>query len=119
VLVCGVYGNIPEADVHRTIETLPQFCARNATVIWTRHRGPHIVTLHVSFEQALHRVESDPTRGIRRVALSRDPAFLAANHADFAARSAAVSASDRINDTETISTAGLAESLLARYLLVA
>jgi hypothetical protein len=75
------------------------------------------VTLHVSFKQALRRVESDPTRGIRRVALSRDPAFLATNLADFAARSAAVSLSDLIIDPETISTASLAESLLARYLL--
>ena len=38
VLVCGVFGNIPDDDVHRTIEALPQFCARDATVIWTRHR---------------------------------------------------------------------------------
>ncbi len=40
VLVCGVFGNIPDDDVHRTIDALPQFCARDATVIWTRHRGP-------------------------------------------------------------------------------
>jgi thymidylate kinase len=77
---------------------------------------PHIVTLHVSFEQALHRAERDPTRGIRRVALSRDPSFLARNHADFAARSAEVSANDLVIDTETSSTARLAASLLARYL---
>ena len=44
VLVCGVFGNIPEANVHRTIDTLPQLCARNATVIWTRHRGPPDLT---------------------------------------------------------------------------
>jgi hypothetical protein len=44
VLVCGVFGNIPDDDVHRTIEALPQFCARNATVIWTRHRGPPDLT---------------------------------------------------------------------------
>jgi hypothetical protein len=39
VLVCGVFGNIPTDDIYRTIEFLPQFCARNATVIWTRHRA--------------------------------------------------------------------------------
>ncbi len=38
VLVCGVFGNIPDADVERTVRALPQFCARGATVIWTRHR---------------------------------------------------------------------------------
>jgi hypothetical protein len=44
VLVCGVFGNIPDDDVHRTIEALPEFCARDATVIWTRHRGPPDLT---------------------------------------------------------------------------
>jgi Putative methyltransferase len=39
VLVCGVFGNIRNDDIHRTIEFLPQFCACNATVIWTRHRA--------------------------------------------------------------------------------
>lgn len=38
VLMAGVFGNISDADVHRTIEALPQPCARNATVIWTRSR---------------------------------------------------------------------------------
>ena len=40
VLVCGVFGNISDADIRRTIEFLPQLCAENATVIWTRHRRP-------------------------------------------------------------------------------
>ncbi len=44
VLVCGVFGNIPDVDVHRTIDALPQFCRRDATVIWTRHRGPPDLT---------------------------------------------------------------------------
>ena len=38
VLLCGVFGNIPDNDVHRTIATLPQFCKPGALVIWTRHR---------------------------------------------------------------------------------
>jgi len=44
VLVCGVFGNIPTSDVRWTIETLPQLCAQEATVIWTRHRGPPDLT---------------------------------------------------------------------------
>jgi len=40
VLVCGVFGNISDADIASTIEFLPQLCAENATVIWTRHRRP-------------------------------------------------------------------------------
>jgi hypothetical protein len=38
VLVCGVFGNLTNAHIERTIVALPQFCARGAVVIWTRHR---------------------------------------------------------------------------------
>lgn len=39
VLACGVFGNVSDADIRRTVETLPAFCATGATVLWTRHRG--------------------------------------------------------------------------------
>jgi hypothetical protein len=39
VLVCGVFGNIPDEDVERTIGALPQLCREGGAVIWTRHRG--------------------------------------------------------------------------------
>ena len=38
VLVCGVFGNVSDADVRRTIGALPALCAPDATVIWTRAR---------------------------------------------------------------------------------
>jgi hypothetical protein len=38
VLLCGVFGNISDRDVQRTINALPQLCARDASVVWTRHR---------------------------------------------------------------------------------
>jgi hypothetical protein len=38
VLVCGVFGNICDEDVRGTIQHLPELCARDATVIWTRGR---------------------------------------------------------------------------------
>ena len=38
VLMAGVFGNVSDEDVHRTIEALPQLCAPDATVIWTRSR---------------------------------------------------------------------------------
>ncbi|MEH0936164.1 SAM-dependent methyltransferase [Micromonospora psammae] len=38
VLMVGVFGNISDADVKRTIAALPQLCAAGATVIWTRTR---------------------------------------------------------------------------------
>lgn len=38
VLLCGIFGNVSDADVRRTIEAAPQLCAPRAEVIWTRHR---------------------------------------------------------------------------------
>jgi hypothetical protein len=44
VLVCGVFGNISDADIRGTVRALPSLCAEGATVIWTRHRRPPDVT---------------------------------------------------------------------------
>jgi hypothetical protein len=38
VLACGIFGNVSDDDVRTTVATLPQLCARGATVVWTRHR---------------------------------------------------------------------------------
>jgi hypothetical protein len=40
VLACGVFGNVTEAAVERTIASCPQLCAAGGTVVWTRHRRP-------------------------------------------------------------------------------
>jgi hypothetical protein len=40
VLVCGVFGNVSDDDMGRTIDMLPMLCAPNATMVWTRHRRP-------------------------------------------------------------------------------
>lgn len=47
VLVCGVFGNVDDDDVRRTVESLPQLCAPSATVIWTRHRREPDLTPHI------------------------------------------------------------------------
>jgi hypothetical protein len=39
VLMCGVFGNISDEDVRRTVASLPMLCASGATVVWTRHRN--------------------------------------------------------------------------------
>lgn len=44
VLVCGVFGNISMRDIRHTIACLPQLCAKDAMVIWTRHRLESDVT---------------------------------------------------------------------------
>lgn len=38
VLMCGVFGNVPDGDVRRTVAALPRLCAPGATVLWTRSR---------------------------------------------------------------------------------
>lgn len=39
VLLCGIFGNISDANIQTTIEAAPQLCAKGAEVVWTRHRG--------------------------------------------------------------------------------
>ena len=38
VLECGVFGNISDADVERTVRASPALCAPGATLLWTRNR---------------------------------------------------------------------------------
>ncbi|GAA4460911.1 class I SAM-dependent methyltransferase family protein [Phytohabitans houttuyneae] len=38
VLACGIFGNVSDDDIRRTIAMLPGFCVTGGTVIWTRHR---------------------------------------------------------------------------------
>jgi hypothetical protein len=38
VLMCGVFGNLADADVHRLVGFLPALCRPGATLIWTRSR---------------------------------------------------------------------------------
>jgi Putative methyltransferase len=38
VLACGIFGNVSDEDVRGTIQHLPELCAKDATVIWTRGR---------------------------------------------------------------------------------
>jgi hypothetical protein len=44
VLLCGVLGNISDADVERTLAVLPELCSVGATVVWTRSRRPADLT---------------------------------------------------------------------------
>jgi hypothetical protein len=40
VLVCGVFGNITDDDIRRTVGCCAQLCATGGTVVWTRARRP-------------------------------------------------------------------------------
>ncbi|HEY7024238.1 MAG TPA: class I SAM-dependent methyltransferase family protein [Candidatus Limnocylindrales bacterium] len=47
VLVCGVFGNISDEDIEKTLRALPMFAAHGATVIWTRHRREPDMTVKI------------------------------------------------------------------------
>jgi hypothetical protein len=38
VLACGIFGNITDEDIRRTVGFCTRLCATGGTVIWTRHR---------------------------------------------------------------------------------
>ena len=44
LLLCGIFGNISDRDIKRTVDAAPALCGVNATVIWTRHRRPPDLT---------------------------------------------------------------------------
>ena len=44
LLLAGIFGNVNDADIKRTVDAAPALCAPGATVIWTRHRRPPDVT---------------------------------------------------------------------------
>jgi hypothetical protein len=44
ILACGVFGNITDTDIERTISILPQLCAHGGYVVWTRNRKPPDIT---------------------------------------------------------------------------
>jgi hypothetical protein len=47
LLLCGIFGNVSDADIERTARAAPALCAPGATVIWTRHRRPPDLTPRV------------------------------------------------------------------------
>lgn len=44
LLLCGIFGNVSDADIERTVRASPALCSDGATVIWTRHRRPPDLT---------------------------------------------------------------------------
>ena len=54
LLVCGVFGNLSEANVIEMAGRLPGLCEPAATMIWTRHREPPDLTvpLRAALEEA-------------------------------------------------------------------
>ena len=42
LLLGGIFGNVKDDDVERTVRAVPSLLADNGTVLWTRHRVPRI-----------------------------------------------------------------------------
>jgi hypothetical protein len=38
LLLCGIFGNVSNEDVERTVAAVPSLLATSGTVVWTRHR---------------------------------------------------------------------------------
>ncbi len=38
LLLCGIFGNVPDEDIHHTAAASASMCRPGGTVIWTRHR---------------------------------------------------------------------------------
>ena len=80
VLVCGVFGNVTDDDVMRTIDLLPTLCAPGATVIWTRHRRAPDLTPAVrrrfaaaGFEEVAFHALDGTTQGVGMHRLTAAP----------------------------------------------
>ncbi len=44
LLLCGIFGNISDAEIEQVARAAPAMCSPGATVIWTRHRREPDVT---------------------------------------------------------------------------
>jgi hypothetical protein len=44
LLLCGIFGNVSDRDIQRTVHAAGALCRNGATVIWTRHRRPPDLT---------------------------------------------------------------------------
>src|SRR5215469_6346511 len=47
LLLCGIFGNVSDEDIHRTATAAAMMCRSGGTVIWTRHRRDPDLTPHV------------------------------------------------------------------------
>jgi hypothetical protein len=47
LLLCGIFGNVGDEDVARTVAVVPAILATGGTVIWTRHRRAPDLTVRI------------------------------------------------------------------------
>ncbi len=81
VLACGIFGNLSDEEVHRTVRHLPALCTRQGSVIWTRGRfapdlTPRIRTWfeEAGFEEREFFAVPESTASVGHDVLLREPA---------------------------------------------
>lgn len=84
LVFAGIFGNISNDDIERSITALPTLCAPGATVIWTRTRKPPDVTTAVrgwfaaaGFEEVAFHAPDDVMFSVGRHHLRGSPQPLA------------------------------------------
>jgi hypothetical protein len=82
LLLCGIFGNVSETDIRRTVQLTPTLLAPGATVIWTRHRRPPDLTPTICewfaeagfTERSVHTPDPNGVIGVAVHRLAADPA---------------------------------------------
>ena len=67
LLLCGIFGNVEDADVRRTLHALPTLLAPGGTVLWTRSRHAPDLTPAMRTWQA--------EAGVEEVAFVTEPGY--------------------------------------------
>jgi len=81
VLACGIFGNISDQDLERTVRNLSMLCRTGAAVIWTRHRNEPDLTPRIrswfgesGFEEmSFDAIDNESKSGIGTVSLVAAP----------------------------------------------
>lgn len=96
LLLCGIFGNVSDHDIKRTVAAAPALCRTGATVIWTRHRRPPDLTPQVrawfaesGFDEiAFDALETSALTSVGVHRLSRAPTAKVPSHPLFTFRAA-------------------------------
>ena len=81
VLACGIFGNIADQDIERTVRNLSMLCQTGGSVIWTRHRNEPDLTPRIrnwftesGFDElSFDAIENESKSGIGTVRLTSAP----------------------------------------------
>jgi len=81
LLACGIFGNISDQDLERTVCNLSMLCRTGASVIWTRHRNEPDLTPRIrnwfaasGFEElSFDAIDNESKSGIGTVRLVAAP----------------------------------------------